>query len=284
MKGLKRIINEGDYDRFEKYQDSAVYEALSGKPSYDVSPEATAKYFEQAVAAPALAKYDEEIAPRIKEAYASRGGYFSSRRSLAQQQALGDLSSNLTAQLAQAQMGNQQLAAQLAENARGRQLQGVQLADYMAAAPARYSQYMTQALAPFQAEKEAGIAANIQRFQTSQPYNNPWLERALQYISQSQTYTYWPKPSPVYGMAAGALAGVASGYGQDRADARNQQLMSMLGGQQQQLQQGGGGASPAQGAAGGAASGAAMGTAVSPGLGTIIGALIGGGVGYFSSR
>lgn len=58
------------------------------------------RMFSEALLRPALRSFDQEIAPRIDAGFASIGGTLSSRRGQARADALSDLHSNATAQLA----------------------------------------------------------------------------------------------------------------------------------------------------------------------------------------
>lgn len=67
--------------------------------------------------------YEEEIQPRISDAFAGRGMTFSTQRARAQSDVLGDISVAGQSELARGVFGNQALEAQLAEGAANRQLQ-----------------------------------------------------------------------------------------------------------------------------------------------------------------
>lgn len=100
---------------------SALSNALTSNPSAMLNATATANYINKSVATPLLREYENSIAPRIKDSYASVGALMGSRRADAQQKALEGLQTTLAGEMAKAQLANQQQAAQLAEQTASRQ-------------------------------------------------------------------------------------------------------------------------------------------------------------------
>lgn len=95
------------------YQFGAMQGPPTRNSTYDYNPSQvkttldnskfTQDYFNQGVKAPLLRAYDQEIAPRIADtAAASGGGTFSTRTNIARQKALGDLNTQMSAQLSSA--------------------------------------------------------------------------------------------------------------------------------------------------------------------------------------
>ena len=123
-------LQQGLGQSLNMYQQSGagLSRALSGSPSFQSNPSVTQGYFNTGIKTPLLKAFDEEIRPRIRDSYAAQNALFSSRRALAEQKALGDLSTNLAGQLSGLIYNDQQLAAQLAEGAANRQLSAAGLA------------------------------------------------------------------------------------------------------------------------------------------------------------
>lgn len=97
-------------------EEAAAYrKLLSGDPSYtaDLSDVVTGENFKKSVAAPLLRTFDQEIAPRISDAFAGSGASFSSRRGLETRQALEGLNTQMTAEQTRLLQNNMQLEAQL---------------------------------------------------------------------------------------------------------------------------------------------------------------------------
>lgn len=157
--------------------------------------------------------WDRDIAPRLDQSFARLGGTFSSRRSLARQDSLDSLSTQLTSQLGQAQLANQQMNAQLYEQAAQRQLQAVQLAEMLANAPATRASSYTQALSPFQAYAQKLADTQYQEFMRMAPENDPWARMALPALgAQPQTVVKQPTDfSSLIGAALGAVAAPFTG-------------------------------------------------------------------------
>jgi len=184
--------------------------ALSGKPSYDVSPGAISSYFQKGVAQPAYQSFQQDVLPRIKEGFASPGNVFSSRQGTAVSNQLGDLSRQLASQLGQYQIQGQGLAAQLAESAANRQVQAGQ---YLAGAPLAFGQGIEGLLQPFQQNKQAQASGKYQEFlRTSAP--NPYLQLALGLLNTQQTSAYrQPGLLNTLGGAGSDILGIGTAFG-----------------------------------------------------------------------
>lgn len=176
-------------------QQNQWQELMRGQPAYQakLDPTTTAKYFDQAVTSPMMHTWNSVIAPQINEGFAGVGA-FSSRQGQAKQQSLSDLQSNLTGQLGQFQLSNQQeqerLNSQLAESAAQRSLQaigayGQQQLSYanqpLLAAGAYHS-----ILQSLQARQDQEKQAQYQDFLRTAPENNPWVGQMLAYTGQQQ--------------------------------------------------------------------------------------------------
>ena len=220
MEEARQMLAQFSPEAFDVLQNAAITRALEGRPSYDVSPSATAKYFQAGVANPMLREFDRSIRPRIEEAFAGGGGLLSSRRAETQSRALEDLAQNLSSQLAQVQMSNQVMQAQLAESAAGRQLQGVGMAETQARAPLARSQALQAAASPFQQLAQQKEQMQYQEWLRTQPAYNPLLQMGQQFLQTPQTVSYASSPFwqelllagvGAAGPAAGAFYGGASG-------------------------------------------------------------------------
>lgn len=198
---------------YGKQQSAAFTDVLSGRSAYDLSPQTTEKYFQNAVAAPMLKNFDQNIAPRIKEQFAGMSA-FSSRQGSVTQQALSDLQGNMGAQLSQAQFQNQTLAANLADNARQRQLQGLgalnQFQQQQAMTPIQQALGMSQLIGPFQQHADQLAGAQYQEWMNQRPENRPWLQLAMQYLGNNSQQLYVRK-NPYVSAGAGALSGAVTG-------------------------------------------------------------------------
>lgn len=184
----------------------AVTSALSGQPSFDLSPAVTDAYFQNAIYNPTMRNFQQDTLPQIKEAFAGVGA-FSSAQGSAVGRALGDLNSSLAGSRTTLAYQDQQLAAQLAESARQRQVQGVQLANALAQQPLQNTLSYMNALAPFQQRMDAQAQSAYQEFLRTSEENSPWLGQAQNFIGQSMQAAYWPQQT------GGLGAGIAGGIG-----------------------------------------------------------------------
>ena len=173
---------------------------MSGKPQ-DLSG-----YMNKSVRKPMLRMYEEDIAPRIDEAFAAPGigATFSTRAGDAKRRALEDMNVAMSADITRATVGAY-------ENAQNRKLQALSMAPQ-----AMYSLY-----APFQQKREQNTQIAFQEWMRQRPENNPWMQLAMQFIGQPQVSLY-QKPGlastlgGIFGLGAGAMgmaAGIPQGVG-----------------------------------------------------------------------
>lgn len=99
--------------------DNALTSLLSGKAS-NVKPA-----WRKGVLEPSLRQFDRQIAPRMESQFAQHGGSLGSRRGATVSQALGDVYSNATGQLAQMQLAAGESAKQRQLAAAGIPLQQI---------------------------------------------------------------------------------------------------------------------------------------------------------------
>jgi hypothetical protein len=197
---------------FQKQQSQAVLQALSGKPSFNLDPAVTDKYFTDTVQSPLLRTWDQQINPRLKESFANVPG-FSSRQGTATQQSLSDLQANLVTGRSNLAYQDQALGAQLSESAANRQLQGIGQAQALAMAPLQATGQYMSLLQPFQQNLQSQANASYQQFQRMSPENNPYYSLLFQLggLNQGIPYgqnTWTPNPGAAVG---GALGGFAAG-------------------------------------------------------------------------
>lgn len=209
----------GGYKPYQmsQWMDSSWKSAIAGTPSYQakLDPGTTAKYFEQAVQNPMMHTFQTQVLPQINEGFAGVGA-FSSRRGDAGQRALSDLQSNLTGQLGQFQLGNQQMQeqmnAQLAESAAQRSLSalsGYQQAQMnMANQPLMAAGAFNEVLRGLQGRIDSEKTMQYQDFLRTAPENSPYLQLMMQYLGMPQKNTVIP---PNY--VGEALKGGAGGIG-----------------------------------------------------------------------
>lgn len=180
MKTLKEKTLPGSYSN------QALKQALSGQPAYSVDQQATEDYYRQGLVAPAMQAWEQDIAPRLREAYAGPGGFLTSRQADMEAQQLGNLTTGLNAEMARAVQMNQTLEAQLADSARARQLQAVGQAQQASMLPVTRALALQQAMAPFYENTQAKLGANYNEWLRTQPQNNPYLQAALGYLNTNQ--------------------------------------------------------------------------------------------------
>lgn len=192
-------------------QRTAIKQALSGQPSYNLDPAVTDKYFTNAVETPAMRSFQQHVKPQIDEAYAGQGALWSSRRGQAVRTALTDVTTGLNAQRSTLAYNDQQLAASLAENAKNRQLQGVQAASQFRMEPLTSAALYENLLQPFQQNAQAQSSSAYEEWTRTLPQNSPWTSLALGYIGQTTQSAYNKSMNPYAAAGIGAVGGAASG-------------------------------------------------------------------------
>jgi hypothetical protein len=155
---------------------------LAGQPSYDVSPEATQKYFNEGVLTPSLSAYDRYIAPRISEAYAGSGASFNSRSGREKADALTQLMTGAQGQLASWQQGNQQLQANLSDSAQTRALSALGMLPGFQNIGMQGLLGLSQLLQPYQQQQNAAAGAKYQDFLRTTPEASPWTGLARSWM------------------------------------------------------------------------------------------------------
>jgi len=199
---------------------SAVSQAQSVSDSIDqavfglfnsISPEVTLDLFQKGVQTPMLRTFQQEIAPMIKEQYAGagQGGFFSSKRGDEFSRQLGNVQTNLGAQLASWQRENQLLEAQ-------RSLQIPGLLQQLQQIPYQNLQMQQQVLSPYQTYEQNLAGAKYQEWQRQQPQNSPYMQQALGYLGVPMMGAIqtspWATQLTASGMSAiGSAIGGASG-------------------------------------------------------------------------
>lgn len=214
---INSFSQNGANTQFQGGQQAAINRALSGQPSFDLSPQTTTDYFNKGVLNPMLRSFDQDIAPRIKASFANPGGggLFSSRAGLAQSRALSDIGVSAQQSLSQAQFQNQGLMAQLSESAANRQLQGVSAANNYAIQPLAQSEALVNALNPFQQQAQGQASAAYNEFQRTQPYSSPYLSNALNFMginSQQSSFLQPSQLSQLLGLGAGGAGLLNSAF------------------------------------------------------------------------
>lgn len=182
-------------------------------------------YIQNAIVNPAMQTFDAEVAPRIREGFANVGA-FSSMQGSALANALTSTQTDINQRIAQAQLGQQQLAQQLnaqgALAARGQQATGLGLlgslggqqaqigatqAQLGSSIPLANALGIGQALNPFQQNLGAQSQAQYQEFLRTAPENSPWTQLALGIIGQQQKAFY--NPQNTFGQAIGNVGSLA---------------------------------------------------------------------------
>ena len=188
---------------------SALSQALSGSPVGEINlgADVTQQFFEKSIQAPLLRAFDQEIAPRINEAFAGAGASLSSRRGDATTRALEGLQTTFASELARATLANQQLEANL--NARlmetGARTQAGSLGTALASQnqPLQQTLAATGALLPFQGLAQAELNRRFGEFQRNVPENDPYVKLGLNFAGQQQTVV-----NAGQGGSGGAIGGI----------------------------------------------------------------------------
>jgi hypothetical protein len=179
-----------DVGQFDDMMADVIVQALSGKPSYDVSDEAVTRRFEQSVKTPLMRTFQEDIKPQVDQAFAAQGALFSSRRGDATRKALEGLQTTMSSDLANMLYTKQSLEAQLAESAASRQLGAVSLGQQFALKDLQRASAFQQAMSPFQDYEQSKATASYQDFLRKLDEQQGYMSGGLSYLSNPQLATY----------------------------------------------------------------------------------------------
>jgi hypothetical protein len=167
----------------------AAARARLGQPAYEITPETTEQYYQQAVRAPALREWQETVEPTIREAYAGPG-YWGSARAQAQAKGAEDLATELGRQRATLYYQDELARRQAAEAAAQRE------ATYGAPYAATEAELMGTAGQYARMIEEQKALSDLQRWLMGEtvegvtPYQySPFLQLAFQYLGLSP-YVY----------------------------------------------------------------------------------------------
>ena len=94
-----------------------------GQPAFEITPETTEEYYQQAIKAPLMKEWQETVEPMIREAYAGPG-YYGSARAGAQAKGAETLATTLGAQRATLAYQDEQARRAALESAAGREAVG----------------------------------------------------------------------------------------------------------------------------------------------------------------
>jgi hypothetical protein len=230
----QRLMGTYQPDKYDVMVNAALQQALSGQPSYDVSPKATEKYFKSGVEQPMLREFDRSVRPRIDQSFARAGALGSTQRGVTTAGAMGDLQSKMAAILGGWQQGNQALSAQLAESAAGRQMQGIQLAPQVAMNPLNAASALQSVSSPYYQRQQQVLDTQYQQWLRGQPEGSPWLQMATALIGTPTTNTIvtpGQQSTPFNWGALGSLAGGIYGLNTAADPMTGLLLGSLLGGQ-----------------------------------------------------
>lgn len=196
-------------------RDEALQAALSGEaPQISLSPEDTAKIFEQSVLTPALSAFEREIAPRIRAGF-SDIGTGPIQRARAVGEALGGLQETLTTELGQWQAENMRLMstvnAEMQNRALDRQVRAAGVEGALAETDTNNLLKQVQGLATFQGIRQQALDRKTAEQIRLMPENNPYLWQVLGMRPQSGVSQGPSEGDPLQSAIIGLGLGAASG-------------------------------------------------------------------------
>ena len=185
-----------------------------GEPAYEITPETTEAYYQEAVRAPMMKEWQETVEPMIREAYAGPG-YWGSARAEAQTKGAETLATTLGAKRAELSYADEMARRAALESAAGREATGA--LPYaageaqMLGSAGQYSRMIDQE--EVQADMQRWLMGEEVEGVTPTQYN-PFLQLAFQILGLDP-YALGTKSSSSgwnFGIAAGQGSG-ATGYG-----------------------------------------------------------------------
>lgn len=208
---IQATTGEGGF--LQQEQLGALQRALSGQPSSEINRETTLQAFQQGVADPAFRQFDQQIAPRIAQQFASVGGSFNTRKGETTSRALQGLQTDLTGQLSNMFRQDEQLRAGLAESASQRALGAIPLTGQFGLQNIQRLGAGMQLLQPFQQLSDQQRQSQIEAFmRTMAPENSPWLQQAMAFTGLNHAQNVPGQPNPLL-QVLGGMGGMAFGAG-----------------------------------------------------------------------
>jgi len=175
LQTLQKLLSSAGDNQFEGDVNSALSRGLSGKPSFDASPEELTKYFREGVEQPMWESFNREVIPRINESFAGLGSVFSSRQADAVRNAAEQQQSDLSGLLGRAQMDNFGMRANLSENAANRQLQTIPMTNYDLSRGSMFGQLGGM----MQDYEQQGLDRLYQDFLRTTTESSPWTQMGM---------------------------------------------------------------------------------------------------------
>ena len=187
MERARNMITEGYDASLDPNMSDAIKNALSGRPSYDLSDEVIGKKAEGAILRPLQRVLETYIAPQMTNKFGRAGKGVSKAAAVAFGQAQGDVMSQYQEGLDRIFLETENTRASLAENAANRAVGALPMAEAFAGRKVSRGTAITAALSPFQGFEENNIQAKkAEWMRVNAPEDSKWLSTALDYISQGQ--------------------------------------------------------------------------------------------------
>lgn len=175
----------GDLPDYLKSRQTALDSVLSGNPAYNITPETTEEFYQQAVRNPALREFEQITKPAITESFAGPG-YWGSARAQEESRASENLASELSARRATLGYEDEHARRAALESAAGRQaataLPAYQAGIEQLGSAGQYARMIEQ-------EK---VASDFQRWLSGETVDgvtpdqyNPYLQLAFQLLGMS---------------------------------------------------------------------------------------------------
>ena len=182
----------------------------------DVSPSAVSKLFAEGVKAPMMSDFQRRMDTQVREDFAAHGALGSTRFAEAKLRAFEELNRNLTSELSMMQYQALGLQAQLEESAKQRQLGAVGEAQKYKESQLGLAGMMQQLGAPYQAHAQAGLEAQYKKWWEEQPWNNPLIQGAQNFLGLPTTTQLSWSPANVFDLGklgADVYSAASSGGG-----------------------------------------------------------------------
>lgn len=172
---------------------SAMRDIMSGRPTSQISPEQTQRYFEETVQRPMMEQQEQRQAETADQ-FAGPGTYWGGARADAQRETAQDFQNQMSQQLADMQYQDQQARRELQESAADRALQS----------QSQLSQQLAQMGSEQQQVEQRGLEQMYEDFVRTRPENQPYMDAVMQMLQiPTQHVAYQPGQQ-------GALGDIAS--------------------------------------------------------------------------
>jgi hypothetical protein len=182
---------------------TAISDAITGKPAYQFDSEQATKDWETNFATPVMAAWKRNVLPTLNESMNTPGSYWGSQRGAKVNRDMGNFyNDNVASKLFDWQTQGRQMEATSRENAAARR----------STAPGQIMNSLAGLSDSLQAKDQAVLSAAYSEFMRMAPENNPWIKIAMGFMTNNTRDNAVVTTPSMFGQITGAAASLISAF------------------------------------------------------------------------